>query len=175
MPNEKVSLLQRLSDVLDSVVRKITIALFGLMTVVVLLGVLFRYGFRIPLSWTEELSRYLMIWGASLAVSSGVKFDEHVGLTVLLDATRNKFIRIVLQSLITLLVMVFLVVMTRYAYGMAVESRYQIAQSLGITMFLPSLAIPVAMGLALVQLVLTYLIRLKGDEHRDHEARVIDI
>ncbi len=176
MADANSGFLQSLSDTLDWVVRKITILLFGLMTVVVLIGVLFRYGFRVPLSWTEELSRYLMIWGASLAVSSGIKFDEHVGLTVLLDSIQNRPLRMVLHTIITLLVLGFLLIMTWYAFAMTVESRYQIAQSLGVSMFLPSLAIPVAMGLAVIQLILTYLLRLKrGDRGDEHEARVIDI
>ena len=41
------------------------IAATGAMTVVVLLGVLFRYVLRMPLSWSEEVARYLMIWAAS--------------------------------------------------------------------------------------------------------------
>jgi len=41
----------------------------GTMTVVVLAGVFFRYVLEAPLPWSEELARYLMVWGASLGAS----------------------------------------------------------------------------------------------------------
>ena len=40
-----------------------------LMTGIVLLGVFFRYVIRAPLGWSEELSRYLMIWMSLLSVA----------------------------------------------------------------------------------------------------------
>ena len=60
----------------------------GLMILLVLdvwLGVLVRY--LLPLDWTfmEELARYLMIWMALLAVSSGIAHREHIGVLVLFE------------------------------------------------------------------------------------------
>lgn len=34
-------------------------------------GVFGRYVIELPVTWTEELARYLMIWAALLAVSCG--------------------------------------------------------------------------------------------------------
>jgi len=62
-----------ISNFLDRYVNYICGALLGLMTISVLAGVLFRYVFRSHIGWTEEISRYLMIWAASLAVSVGIK------------------------------------------------------------------------------------------------------
>lgn len=167
--------LQKISDALEWLVGQLSIFLFGAMTVVVLIGVLFRYGFRVPLSWTEELSRYLMIWGASLAVSTGIKEDEHVGLTVVMDSIKIRSVRLLLHTVISLLVLGFLLVMAYYSVNIALESKYQIAQSLGISMFLPTLAVPIAMVVAAVQLVLGYFLRLKQRGLGEHEARIIDI
>jgi TRAP-type transport system small permease protein len=175
MPDKKDNFIQKISDSIEWVVGRVSILLFGAMTAVVLVGVLFRYGFRVPLSWTEELSRYLMIWGASLAVSTGIKYDEHVGLTVLYDSIKNVKVKLLLQALITLLVLGFLMIMTQYSITMALDSKYQIAQSLGISMFIPTLAVPVAMGIAAVQLVLTFILRLKRRDPGEYEAKIIDI
>ena len=57
----------------------------GGMTIVVLLGVFFRYVLQQPLSWSEEVARYLMIWAASLAVSIGIMRKEHLGITFLIS------------------------------------------------------------------------------------------
>ncbi len=80
-----------------------------------------------------------------------------------------------MNTLISLLVLGFLLVMIYYSYTMAIESKYQLAQSLGVSMFLPSLAIPVAMAAAAVQLVLNYLLKLKNRDAGRHEAKIIDI
>ena len=49
------------------------------------LGVFFRYVVPLPLTFTEELARYLMIWMALLAVSSGIVYREHIGVTFVYD------------------------------------------------------------------------------------------
>lgn len=43
------------------------------------LGVLARYAVPLPVTFTEELARYLMICMALLAVSSGIAHREHIG------------------------------------------------------------------------------------------------
>jgi TRAP-type C4-dicarboxylate transport system permease small subunit len=146
------------------------------MTFVVLLGVLFRYVFRMPLSWSEELSRYLMIWAASLAISIGIRENEHVGLTVLLDSAKTKASRIFLGTIIFLVVLGFLIIMVYYSILMTIEAKYQISMGLGITMVLPSLAIPVSMGLAVIQLILTYVMDVSnGYAKVVNEKKIIDI
>ena len=156
--------ITRCSDILDRYVAYACAVLLGIMTVSVLTGVLFRYVFRSPIGWTEELSRYLMIWAATLAISIGVKRNEHIGITVLIDSIKPRAIKIVLLVIIDLLVLVFLVVMVWYSIHMVSEARYQVAQSFQISMFIPTLSIPVAMILAGLQLVFKIASFAYGDE-----------
>ncbi len=67
------------------IVERITVALLILLVLDVWLGVLVRYVVPLPLTFTEELARYLMIWMALLAVSSGIAYREHIGVTFLFD------------------------------------------------------------------------------------------
>jgi TRAP-type C4-dicarboxylate transport system permease small subunit len=62
-------------------------ALVG-MVFVIMLQVVARYGFRQPPAWTEELARYLMVWGGLLGASAAfrraldpavVRVDENAG------------------------------------------------------------------------------------------------
>ena len=146
----------------------------GSMTLIVLLGVIFRYVLLSPLSWSEELSRYLMIWGASLAITIGIREKEHVGLTVLMDQSKSKAFRIFLNTIIFAITAVFYAVMIYYSILMTIEAQWQYTQGLGITMILPSLAIPVAMTTALLQLVITFVTSPDpGAHNQDHHA--IDI
>lgn len=47
-------------------------ALVG-MVVVIMLQVVSRYGFRQPPVWTEELARYLMVWGGLLGATAAFR------------------------------------------------------------------------------------------------------
>ncbi|MEJ5184187.1 MAG: TRAP transporter small permease [Rectinemataceae bacterium] len=151
--------IRRLSAAIDKVVSIICALLFGAMTVDVLLGVFFRYILNSPLNFTEELARYLMVWGASLAISLGISAGEHVGLTVILDSLKSIKAKKALSVTINLFVFAFIVFMLVYSTLAALEAR-----TLGISMFLPKLAVPLAMLLAAIQTVLTTLIIVKSPD-----------
>lgn len=173
--NEFTSFIGKLSNSLNKVVTHLCLVTMASMTFVVLLGVVFRYVLRMPLSWTEELSRYLMIWSASLAISIGIKENGHVGLTVLVDSAKSKVIRAILETAIFFVTLVFLVIMIYYSIQMVIEAKWQFSQGLGITMVLPTLAIPVSMSIGLVQLVTRYILDFGKTGSADFEREIIDI
>ncbi len=110
-----VAALEKTSDFIDRIGGYLCAGLFGAMTLVVIMGVFFRYVINAPLSWTEEVSRYLMIWGASVGISLGVRSEEHVGLTVILDAIKSRPVRLMFHTAIYILVMGFVGVMFYYS------------------------------------------------------------
>ena len=173
--NGFVNSIHTISDLLNKVVAQLCLVSMAGMTSIVLLGVVFRYILRMPLSWTEELSRYLMIWSASLAVSIGIKENGHVGLTILVDTAKSKIVRTIYETIIFLITMIFLVIMIYYSIQMVIEAKWQISQGLGITMVLPTLAIPVSMIIGLVQLVFRYILDLGKSGNTDFEREIIDI
>ncbi len=153
------------------------IAATGGMTIVVLLGVFFRYVVRQPLSWSEEVARYLMIWAASLAVSIGIMRKEHIGITFLVDrfpSSVQKYIAV----LVNLCVLWFLWVLTKFGYFMAVEGKDQLSPILaqyGISMVWSLSAIPVAGALAMVQTVLQILLDLFGWKEKPDVKEAVDM
>ncbi len=149
------------------------IAATGAMTIVVLLGVFFRYVIQQPLSWSEEVARYLMIWAASLAVSIGIMKREHIGITLFIH-TLPAVVQRYLAVVVNLLVLWFLWILTKYGYYMAVEGKSQLSPILaqyGITMVWSLSAIPVAGALAIVQTILRIPIELLGE--KAEEADII--
>ncbi|TXT50588.1 MAG: dctQ9 [Spirochaetes bacterium] len=165
-----------LSAAIDRIVGLTCALLFGVMSAIVILGVFFRYVLEAPLNWVEETSRYLMIWGASLAISLGVSAGEHVGLTVILDALKKPSHRKALSLFVNGVVFSFLAFMFVYSVAATAESRFQYTQALGISMFLPKLAVPTAMLVAAAQVVLsTILIMASPDGRRFQGAGYLDI
>lgn len=54
----------------------------AVLSVVVFLQVLFRYVFNYPLAWTEELSRFLLIWIVLLGAAIGIKRKSHFSVDI---------------------------------------------------------------------------------------------
>jgi TRAP-type C4-dicarboxylate transport system permease small subunit len=172
-----VTLASKLSVFFERLAAYPCIVATGAMTIVVLLGVFFRYVVRQPLSWSEEVARYLMIWAASLAVSIGIMRREHLGITFLI----NRFPRSVqkyIAVLINLCVLWFLWVLTKFGYFMAVEGKAQLSPILakyGISMVWSLSAIPVAGALALIQTFLQIFIDLFGKKEELDIKGSVDI
>ncbi len=138
------------------------IAATGAMTIVVLLGVLFRYVLLSPLSWSEEVARYLMIWAASLAISIGIMRREHLGITFLISRIPPSAQKVA-AVLVNLAVLWFLWVLTKFGYYMALEGQTQLSPVLAkyrVNMMWSLSAIPVAGALAIIQTILQIMIDL---------------
>ncbi len=61
-------------------IERFCIFLLAVLVLDVWLGIMVRYVIPWNLTFTEELARYLMIWMALLAVSSGLVYREHIGV-----------------------------------------------------------------------------------------------
>jgi TRAP-type C4-dicarboxylate transport system permease small subunit len=149
----------------------------GAMTLVVLLGVVFRYVLQSPLSWSEEVARYLMIWAASLAISIGIMRREHLGITFLssrIPASAQKYVAL----LVNLAVLWFLWILTKFGYYMALEGQTQLSPVLAkykVNMMWSLSAIPVAGALAIIQTVLQMMIDLFKRKEDADMNRMVDI
>jgi len=129
----------------------------GILAVLVLdvgVGIFGRYVIELPVTWTEELARYLMIWAALLAVSCGVARREHVAVTALLERLPRGGQRY-LGVAIDALGFAFFAFLCYFGIGMTQQGATQYATIFEMTMWLPFSAVPVASALACVQLALT--------------------
>ena len=55
--------------------------LFALMAVEMCVSVFFRYVLRDPLGWYEELTRFLLVWGAMLGMAYTLREGRHIRVT----------------------------------------------------------------------------------------------
>jgi TRAP-type C4-dicarboxylate transport system permease small subunit len=65
--------------------RKIAGFILLCMTVIVMMQVISRYVFNMPLSWTDEVSRYLMIYMTYLCLPFVYLTDRNISMTFLTD------------------------------------------------------------------------------------------
>jgi TRAP-type C4-dicarboxylate transport system permease small subunit len=143
----------QLSLLLNRIVEAVIALLLALLVLDVWLAVVDRYLFHWQLPWPEALARYLMIWAALLAASSGIARREHIGLSLMIGRFPEKTRRVFLVAvdIITLALFAYLVV---YGTGFAQKGESRQAMILGMSLLLPFAAVPVSALLCAVQTVL---------------------
>lgn len=138
---------------LNWLVERFCVLLLALLVLDVWLGVLARYVLPFPATFTEELARYLMIWMALLAVSSGISHREHIGVLVLFERFPPA-VRKWLAVLFDLIALVFFALIFFYGLGMVERgfSRYTMIEA--IPKAYPFMGVPLAAAMACIQLIL---------------------
>ncbi|HCX34187.1 MAG TPA: C4-dicarboxylate ABC transporter permease [Rhodocyclaceae bacterium] len=137
-------------------VERLCAAILAVLIVDIWIGIFGRYVFELPVTWAEELARYLMIWAALLAVSCGVARREHVAVTMLL----HRFppgIRRWFDVAIDALAFAFFAFLFYFGIDMTEQGATQYATIFGMTMMIPFASVPVSAALVSVQLVLMAL------------------
>ena len=120
-----------------------------IMTVVVLLQVLFRYILNMPLSWTDEASRFLMIYMVYLCLPIIYLQDRNIAMTFLLDALDNTRIKHLLMVVIHILAILTFIVWIKFGYDFFSRGSSR-ADSLPITMNVIYIAPPLMMSVTLL-------------------------
>jgi len=143
----------RLSAKLNWWVERVCAAILAVLILDIWIGVFGRYVFELPVTWAEELARYLMIWAALLAVSCGIARREHVAVTALI-ALLPTTVRRWLHVAIDLLAFAFFAFIGYFGIGMTQGGATQFATIFEMTMVIPFAAVPVSSVLACMQLVL---------------------
>lgn len=120
------------------------------------LGIAARRIGDFDITFTEELARYLMIWIALLAVSSGIAYREHIGMQLIIDRFPLSIQRYA-ALLIDVLAFIFFAMLFYYGIGMTESGAKSFTMIFGISKAWPFAAVPVAAALACVQLILVGL------------------
>jgi TRAP-type C4-dicarboxylate transport system permease small subunit len=138
---------------LNRYVERACVALMVLLVLDVWLGVLARYVLPFQATFTEELARYLMIWMALLAVSSGISHREHIGVLILFERFPAG-IRKWLLLLFDIIALVFFAVIFFYGIGMVERGFGRFTMINAIPKAYPFMGVPLAALLACIQLLL---------------------
>lgn len=157
-----------LSSRLNWVVERIVAFLMVLLVADVWLGVVARYILRVQIPWTEELARYLMIWAALLAISSGIARREHIGFRLLLERF-PKGMQKAFLILFDAMAFAFFAFLFIYGIGMTGTGAKQFAMIFGMSMAIPYASVPVSALLACVQIVLAGIRDAGKLDHDDTE------
>jgi C4-dicarboxylate transporter, DctQ subunit len=73
-------------------------------------AVLSRFVFHYSIAWSEELVRYLFIWGSMFGASFAFKHGAHSGLPILVEKFPPRLARVVAEAVFVLTVLLFAII-----------------------------------------------------------------
>jgi len=135
-------------------VERFCVFLLAVLVLDVWLGVLVRYVIPLPLTFTEELARYLMIWMALLAVSSAIAYREHIGVEFIFGKLPPEGRRYMALAF-DLIGFAFFFVLFWYGIGFAEKGFSRMTMIYEMPKGYPFAGVPLAAFLACVQVGLT--------------------
>jgi TRAP-type C4-dicarboxylate transport system permease small subunit len=149
--------MDRVSYQADRVARFLVALMMAVMSVIVLFGVFNRFIFKIPISWTEEIAKYLLIWISLIGSAIAVRIGGHVGVglivTKLKETPRN-----VISWINQVIILSFIVVLIVLGMSVSLRQMHTYGHATRIPMFYPMLAIPAGCFMILIQLL--YILKM---------------
>ena len=141
----------RLCDRLRWVAMALLVVSGAVMSVIVMLQIFFRFVIYIPLPWSEELARYLMIWTGMVGSFVALREGRHIGVTLVVDRLPPKAaagVAVFVQSATIL----FLAIVAKQGFALALTNLSQLSPAMRIPMFFPYLAVPVGAAMMIIEL-----------------------
>mgnify|MGYP001501990993 CR=1 FL=1 len=163
---ERVS---RLADGLCRAVEILCNAMLAVMTAIIAMLIVSRNLLNFSFPWSEELTRFLLVWLSMLGAAVLLRRDDHIRLELLTDYLSPRM-RIGLSLALRLLVLVFLVILLQQSWLTADARAVTHAPASGISMRVPYLALPAGAAL----MIFVTLVNLWGDMLRLLGRRPLD-
>lgn len=139
----------RIVDIINKAMGYVLMAMLAVMTAIIFWQVFSRFVVGSSLAWSEELSRFLMIFMIFIGASIALRGNELISVELLLErlaGTSRKILVIIIQ----LVSIVFFIILIKYGYAMAESFSNQKAPSLGVSMQIIYLSLPLGGVLMLI-------------------------
>jgi len=146
------------------------IAVFSMATVSLLVfgNVISRYGFNYTPIWSEELSRFLVVWSIFIGVSIGVRKNQHIGVDALIRFLPHRLLLAseVLLNLIGVCV-IGILVYTSLEFIQQTMEFGQLSPAMRIPMYIPYIAMPVGLTLSIIHFLHNIVKLLKNPDEAE--------
>lgn len=146
---------------MNKVIHAVLILLMVMLVVSVFCQITFRF-FGMALTWTEELSRYSMIWMTFLGAAYAVSTKAHIGMELFVDRMQGvaKKFMIIVAAIFS---GTFFIMMVIKGYELSMRVMEQTSAVLQIPMGIVYLVIPISGAVLFVNLVYVTTKELKGE------------
>lgn len=143
----------KLSDYLAALENGTSVIIICIICFAIIFQVSSRFLLKVPLSWTEEVSRFSLIWLTFIAASLALRDNGHFAVDVIshrLSPKHNKYY----QVGILLFMLSYLVVLFKTGITLVPVAHMQESPALDIRMSYVYLAIPCGAALMIINILL---------------------
>ena len=158
-----MKIIHDIDKVINKILRFIVIIMLSVMSVVVFAQVLFRI-VHLSIPWSEELSKYLLIWSTLLGAAICIRKGSLVGLEFLKNSMSEEKQKI-LQTILNLIVCAMLLFLINVGFWAVRRVWFQITPVLKLSMGLMYAAIPVGSVFMLINQILVTTYLWKGEKN----------
>ncbi|BAQ09315.1 TRAP transporter small permease [Sporosarcina sp. FSL W7-1349] len=136
--------LHRLSNWVYSIEKFAAIILCGTMLFSLAAGVLYRYVLSSPLTWSDEIAIFSLVWLSFIGGSMSIKRKESAAVSILMDKMKGKLRTVLLGiGMLALLAFVAYIFYLSIGWLSSPNIRVQKSSSIGLPMIYAYLSIPV--------------------------------
>jgi TRAP-type C4-dicarboxylate transport system permease small subunit len=159
----RTSIVPKILNRMETAVEWTVTAIVAIMVINISLGVFFRYILQNALFWTEEMSRYFMIWAGMLGAGLALKEDSHVGINFVVDLFPPA-VKLVLRIIAKIIVSIFLAIVLVESFGYLKNLSIQKSAAMQIPMAIPYLSVTAgAILMSIENLVLISRLLVKAE------------
>ena len=156
-----LAILSRFNDLVGKVGKYGGLTLIGAMTLVILYQVFMRYVLNDPPTWSEEMSRFMMVWMTFLVAPIAYRHGMNVAIETL-----SRFLvgraQAALQLLLNALILYFMLVYAQEGVGLAERGLKSKAFTIDVKLFWFYLVVPAGFYLLAAVSVEHLLRAIKG-------------
>jgi TRAP-type C4-dicarboxylate transport system permease small subunit len=139
-------------DFMNKIVGIIVGLMLGLMSIIIVAQVVCRFILEYPLTWTEEAARYLMVYTVFLGASLALRHHKMIAIEIISESVKPK-VRKVLRIIVMIISIVFCFMLLFKGIEMLDIVQRQTSASLGISMDIPYMAIPIGAALMIINAI----------------------
>lgn len=137
---------------INNIIHIFLLLLMVALVVAVFCQILFRFALDQPLAWTEELSRYCLIWITFLGAAYALSQRAHIGMELFVDRARG-MVKVIMLILGAIVSFVFFFIMIKEGIVLSKQVMGQPSPVLQIPMGIVYAVIPISGAILMLNLL----------------------
>lgn len=166
--------MKKFDYVLSRFEEVVTVACFSLMSIITLVAVFSRAVLESPIIWSEEVARYLMVWGIFIGISIVTRKRAQLGIDLLISFAPTKLHKKI--NFTTNAILVFTYITASILSIMFVIDAFELGNLTPITRIKFAyiyLAMPIGFILSTYRAIQNWIEDMKGDGIDENKEEVI--
>jgi TRAP-type C4-dicarboxylate transport system permease small subunit len=134
--------LARINDALLAACKHLLIAIVGGLALILMAAVVWRYALNNAIPWSEEVSKYLMVWLTFLGAPIALRHASHISIDLLLKVFPPRGQQ-AFHFVISLIIILTMGIVFWKGVGFTQLGARQVASSINISMLYMYIAVPI--------------------------------